>query len=107
MLVRRLRPGIEERTTVCSPLGRWGLPVNVLAVAWGVLIILNVGWPRAEVYGDAWYRLYAAPLATLAMLGAGWACRAWIGRRTSGVLEEHRAPVLALATAGAIEESFD
>ena len=109
MLARRLRGrdrGHRRRDGLFT-LGRWGLPVNVLAVAWGVLIILNVGWPRPEVYGDVWYRRYAAPLATAAMLGAGWLCRARIGRREVGVLEEHRAPVFAMAASGAIEESFD
>ena len=27
-------------------LGRWGLPVNLLAVVWGVAIIANMAWPR-------------------------------------------------------------
>ncbi len=110
LLARRLRDrarGGRRRREGLFTLGRWGLPVNALAVAWGVLIVLNVGWPRAEVYGDAWYRRYAALLGTAAMLGAGWSCRGWVGRRRAGVLEEHRAPVLALATtAGATEESF-
>ena len=72
-------------------LGRWGLPVNALAVAWGVLIVVNVGWPRAEVYGESWPRRFAAPLASAVMLGAGWACRSRVGRRELGVLEGHRA----------------
>ena len=28
-------------------LGRWGLPVNVLAIAWGGGMLLNMAWPRA------------------------------------------------------------
>jgi urea carboxylase system permease len=98
-------------------LGRWGLPVNVLAVIWGILIVGNIGWPRAEVYGDVWYRRFAAPLATLAMLGAGLVCRSLVSRRSVEVLEEHRAPVfeavlVSAATGagtgtGSIEESFE
>ena len=82
--------------------------MNVLAVAWGGLIVLNVGWPRAEVYGQAWYRRFAAPLATAAMLGAGWSCRGRIVRREAGVLEEHRAPASEVSVAsGSIEEFFE
>src|SRR5436305_9890444 len=28
-------------------LGRWGLPVNVLAIAWGGGMLINMAWPRA------------------------------------------------------------
>jgi urea carboxylase system permease len=94
-LARRLRDrGTSRRPDGLFSLGRWGLPINALAVVWGILIVVNVGWPRAEVYGEAWPRRFAAPLATAAMLGAGWICRRWVGRRGSEVLEGHRAPVL-------------
>jgi hypothetical protein len=28
-------------------LGRWGLPINVLAIAWGGGMLINMAWPRA------------------------------------------------------------
>jgi len=93
LLARRLREGRAGRRPdgrFC--LGRWGLPVNVLAVVWGVLIVVNVGWPRAEVYGAAWHRRFGAPIATAAMLGLGGLCYAMYGRREGVVPEEHRAP---------------
>jgi urea carboxylase system permease len=31
-------------------LGRWGLPVNLLAVAWGVFMTINLAWPRQAIY---------------------------------------------------------
>ena len=101
-LARRIRDrgrGVRPRADGLFHLGRWGLPVNAMAVAWGVLIVLNVGWPRAEVYGEPWYRRFAAPLATATMLGSGVLCRGSIGRREPIVLEEHRAPSLAGSTA--------
>ena len=42
--------------------------MNLLAVAWGLVIVVNVGWPRTEIYGITWYRRFSAPLATVAML---------------------------------------
>jgi urea carboxylase system permease len=52
-------------------LGRWGLPCNLLAVAWCCFTVVNVGWPRAEVYGDEWYHRYGAMLYTAALAVAG------------------------------------
>ncbi len=95
-LVRRLRDrgGVAAAAEGLFSLGRWGLPINVLAVVWGVLIVVNVAWPRAEVYGEAWYRRFAAAS------GHGGDARGGlgsvgvvVGRREAGVLEDHRAPV--------------
>jgi urea carboxylase system permease len=37
-------------------LGRWGLPVNLVAVVYQVIAIVNLAWPREAVYGgDHWY----------------------------------------------------
>jgi hypothetical protein len=44
-----------------SSLSRWGLPVNVLAVAFQVFVLINLFWPRAQVYGgDHWYYQWGA-----------------------------------------------
>jgi urea carboxylase system permease len=71
-------------------LGRWGLAVNVLAVIWGGFVVVNIGWPRAEIYGTGWLRLMAAPLATAALLGSGLIYERTVRRHRSGILEEHR-----------------
>ena len=98
----------DGRAVGLFSLGRWGLPINALAVGWGVLVVANVAWPRAEVYGESWPRRFAAPLATAAMLVAGWGCRGRADRRGLGVLEEHRAPALELASvSGMIGESIE
>jgi urea carboxylase system permease len=72
-------------------LGRWGLPVNVLAVLWGVLLIVNLAWPRPEVYGEAWYERWAAVIFTAILLGAGGAYYMLVQRHRTGVRAEHRA----------------
>jgi urea carboxylase system permease len=47
-----------------------GTAINLGAVVYGGLMIVNMMWPRAEFYGEAWYQQYAAlifvPLVTLA-----------------------------------------
>ena len=60
MLARRLRG--TWPTPDHGPffsLGRWGLPVNIAAVAYGSLVAVNIAWPRNSVYNAVgtphWY----------------------------------------------------
>lgn len=53
-------------------LGRWGVPVNLLAIASGLFIVLNVGWPRPEIYGTGPLQ-YAAIGFTAVLLVIGLA----------------------------------
>ncbi|PWJ53056.1 amino acid/polyamine/organocation transporter, APC superfamily [Quadrisphaera granulorum] len=57
MLYRRLKgwpkelgPQQDELGKPVFSLGRWGLPINVLAVLWGLAMAINLVWPRQEVY---------------------------------------------------------
>ena len=45
-------------------LGRWGLPINIIAFHWSVFEFINIAWPRAyAVSPDApWWQLWAVPL---------------------------------------------
>jgi hypothetical protein len=55
MLPRRLRgwPKVGMRGgRPAFSLGRFGLPVNVLALLWSVSMVVNVGWPRTLNYGE-------------------------------------------------------
>jgi amino acid transporter len=55
-------------------LGRWGLPVNIVAVVFGMFLLINVGWPRAVVYdptGQSWVLRYSAPLSVVFAVGLG------------------------------------
>jgi hypothetical protein len=92
LLWRRIRGSAPQTAGVFS-LGRFGLPVNILAVLWGVLVVVNIGWPRPEIYGQSWYRRHSAILATGAMLGVGACASRIVLRQRRGVLAEHRAGV--------------
>jgi urea carboxylase system permease len=46
-------------------MGKWGMPVNAVAVVYGFLMMVNLAWPRASVYdpeGGHWYLQYFALL---------------------------------------------
>jgi amino acid transporter len=56
-------------------LGRWGVPINLLAVAWLAFETVNIAWPRTSIAPpDApWYQVWAAPLLLLLIAAAGLA----------------------------------
>jgi hypothetical protein len=72
-------------------LGKLGLPVNLVAVLWGIALIVNVSWPRASIYGTHPWGRHAATLSTLALMGTG-AAYCWVFRRQRAeILPEHAA----------------
>jgi urea carboxylase system permease len=84
LLLQRLRgwPHAEEEPAGLFSLGRWGVPVNISAVAYGALMMVNIGWPRGSVYdpqGGHWYLQYFALLFVGGSLLVGtvafWAVR--------------------------------
>ncbi|WP_338694660.1 amino acid permease [Streptomyces sp. Q6] len=91
MLVRRLRghyrgaatDGTDETGRPLFSLGRWGLPVNALALLYGLFMTVNLAWPRAAVYdptGGHWYFQWFTVLFLGAAVGAGAAFR-WTRRQ--------------------------
>jgi amino acid transporter len=50
-------------------LGVWAWPVNLAALAYGVLAIINMVWPRTPQ--DPWYRNYGMIVGTVAVVGSG------------------------------------
>ncbi|MDQ1662330.1 MAG: hypothetical protein QOJ68_2310 [Blastococcus sp.] len=78
MLVRRLRGGWTPSVGHFS-LGRWGIPVNIVAIVWGTGMAVNLGWPRAKVFGTEWYLQFFPELflAGALLLGAA----AYAGQR--------------------------
>jgi amino acid transporter len=75
-------------------LGRWGVPVNLVAIVWGVFIVVNMSWPRVEIYGNDPWGQYAAVIATVLLLGSGLFYYLAVQRRRTGILSEHAAPSL-------------
>ena len=52
-------------------LGKWGFPVNILALIWSSFMIINVSWPRTATYGEQWYNQYAAWIYTVVLICLG------------------------------------
>ncbi len=101
MLVRRLR-GQWPRPDhgPYFSLGRWGLLVNILAVAYGALVAINIAWPRNQVYNSVgkphWYFQWSPVLFIGAVVIIGTLYYFLIQRNKSAeVLEEHRADIPA------------
>src|SRR5690349_34489 len=80
-------------------LGRWGLVVNLLAVAFQILVMINLAWPRPAVYGaDHWYFQWGAFTFTGLLGGVGIIYYlARLRGRPAAVLAEHRAAAVAVA----------
>jgi urea carboxylase system permease len=106
LLLIRLRGWPHDPSTASQPvlhsdqtphpafsLGRWGLALNIVSVAWGLFIVVNMSWPRVEIYGaDPWGR-FAAAIATAVLLGLGALYYLAVQRSHTGILAEHAAPV--------------
>lgn len=56
-------------TTSPWNLGKWGLPVNLVAALWGMFVVINLSWPRSP--DSPWYTNYSIPLLVLATLVIG------------------------------------
>jgi urea carboxylase system permease len=95
MLVARLRGKWAPAAEGKFSLGRWGLPVNLVAVVWGGFMTLNLAWPRAEVYNAAapyhWYLRWGAFLFVGIVLLGGFAYYWFVQRHRTGVLADHAA----------------
>ncbi|MEU6354539.1 amino acid permease [Streptomyces sp. NPDC047072] len=95
LLIRRLRgeftvEGEDETGARLFSLGRWGVPVNALALLYGLLMAVNLAWPRAEVYdpaGGHWYFQWFTALFLLVTLVLGFLYRAVRARRGHAVLQ--------------------
>lgn len=74
-LVHRLRGTSLSHGKPVMDLGKWGIPVNLVAVVMGSLLVVNIGWPRQEVYnpaGDSWFLQYFAVIFVALTLVVGF-----------------------------------
>ena len=60
-----------EETDARFSLGKWGLPVNILALIWSSFMVINVSWPRTATYGSEWYQQYSAWIYTVGLIIVG------------------------------------
>ncbi len=75
-------------------LGKWGVAVNVIAILYGLSMIINLMWPRVALYVDDTYKW--GPIVAVAFLvGFGLIYYYAVQQHKSGVLEEHRAETVA------------
>jgi urea carboxylase system permease len=96
-LGRRMPPKQPGRFS----LGRWGLAVNLFAVAYGVAMMVNIAWPRQAVYdpaGTSWVLQYLALLFVAALVVIGAAVHRLLG-------SQRRPAAVAEAVAGATAEA--
>jgi urea carboxylase system permease len=74
MLIQRRR-GLPPAGPGQFTLGRFGMPVNALAVIYGLFMAVNMAWPRQAVYdpaGGHWYLRYFALLFLAAVAALGY-----------------------------------
>jgi urea carboxylase system permease len=80
-------------------LGRWGLPVNIAAVAYGTLVMVNIAWPRNAIYNAVghphWYWQWSAPIfvGVVVIIGTIYYYTVQVNKGDD-VLAEHRADEL-------------
>ena len=94
----------DDDTEPGFSLGKWGLPVNVLAVLWGGAMTLNLVWPRPEIYNSVppfeWYLQWGGVLFVGAVIVTGVLMYRLKLRHQTGVLAEHAAAVAAHPSSG-------
>jgi urea carboxylase system permease len=93
MLVRRLRgtwPKPDHGPYFS--LGRYGTLVNLGAVLYGGVVAFNIAWPRAAVYGTAWYFKFGAYefIGATVLIGLIWYFMVY-ARKPIEVIAAHRA----------------
>ena len=80
-------------------LGKLGLPVNIVAVLWGIGMAINLAWPRKEVYNAVepfhWYLQWGAVLFIGVVFFGGLAYYLLVQRHKTGILAEHAAAAAA------------
>jgi amino acid transporter len=107
LLRKRLQkqwPLSDDGTEPGFCLGKWGLPVNILAVLWGGAMTVNLVWPRPEIYNSVppfeWYLQWGGVIFVAAVIIGGTLLYRLKIRHQTGVLAEHAAAVAAHPSSG-------
>ncbi|MEU9382095.1 amino acid permease [Streptomyces sp. NPDC048279] len=97
LLVRRLRgefrvEGADETGAPLFSLGRWGVPVNAVGLLYGLVMAVNLAWPRGAVYdpsGGHWYFRWFTVLFLVGTVAVGgvWRLTRAESRRAAAVPE--------------------
>jgi urea carboxylase system permease len=89
-LLRRRMEGMAalERTDGLFSMGGAGIAVNVLAIAYGAFMAINIGWPRNEIYGSGNY-MWGGLLFIVAAIAIGGIYYLVAGKQQMGVLDMH------------------
>lgn len=106
LLVRRIQgwtkdkeSGVDEDGKRLFSMGRWAIPINAIAVVFQVLMVINLAWPRAEIYdltGHSWWLQWSAPLFIAAVLLLGGAYYA-VSHRTHHVITVVHSPAIPVS----------
>jgi urea carboxylase system permease len=87
----RWRP--EDTPEGYFTLGKWGLPINIAAVVWGLGMAINLAWPRASIYNATepfhWYLKWGAVLFIGVVMFGGFAYYWFVQRHKTGTLAGH------------------
>jgi len=96
LLQQRLRgwPGnLKSGNYGLFSLGRFAVITNVLAVAYGIAMSVNLAWPRDYFYGTKWYQQYGPITGIAAVVIIGLVLYYGRQQHHGTVLAEHRADV--------------
>ncbi|RLV49739.1 amino acid permease [Nocardioides mangrovicus] len=89
---RKRLTGEWKTTPEYFHLGRWGVPVSIAAVVWGVAMVINIAWPRNAVYNPApphhWFLQWGAVVFVLVAFALGLAYY-FTQRDKIGILPQH------------------
>ena len=76
-------------------LGRWGTPINLIAVLWGAGTAFDLAWPWPDIYNPTephnWYLLYFGWIFPAIAIGFGIIWFQTFQRHRTGVVAAHRA----------------
>jgi urea carboxylase system permease len=85
-------PGDEGNTGLFTLPKPWGVVVNVVAIAYGVLMVVNLIWPRQAIYGAG--KAWGGVIAVGGVVVVGLAYYYGVQRnKIASIAEEHRVQV--------------